>query len=60
MDEPTGVANDQKQTPKKPYNTDIPICTELSREDLYVLYENSYDPRVVVDKVPDEQLCETR
>ena len=26
MDEQTGVAKDQKHTPKKPYNTDMAIC----------------------------------
>lgn len=27
IDRPTGVAKDQKQTPKSPYNTDITIYT---------------------------------
>jgi len=54
-----GVAKDQKQTPKKPYNADIAICT-TSGSDGPRLVRGAYDPRVVADKVPDEQLYETR
>lgn len=60
MDEPTGVAKDQKQTPKKPYNTDKAICTKSGSRKVRVSLGGTYDPGVVVDKVPDEQLYETR
>ena len=59
MDEQTGVAKDQKHTPKKPYNTDMAICMS-SDLGSGILSESTYDPRVVTDKIPDKQLHETR
>jgi hypothetical protein len=32
MAEPTGVAKDQKQTPKKPYNADVATCARVRYE----------------------------
>jgi hypothetical protein len=58
-DKPTGVANDQKHTPKKPYNADMTIwAAKLGT--ITVFFGSTYDSGVVADEVPDEQLDKTR
>ena len=52
-DEPTGVAKDQKHTPKKPYNTDMAIYKQLGPGGWRVS-RNTYDSRIVADEVPNE------
>jgi hypothetical protein len=59
-DEPTGVANDQKHTPKKPYNADMTIWAAAKLGTITVFFGNAYDSGVVADEVPDEQLDKTR